>query len=462
MFDDLNAPPPTGESTPPDGEAAAQVLLVDARRVLEHLLASPPGPAAIAVCAAADQLSLEEDERVLLLRCWTRQSNWVAAREQAAISRVAGPEPMDPRFDEGGSEVAMALHVSSRTADRRVALARDLTGRLTGTLAAMEAGRLAVPHALVAHEELADLPDPVARRIEAAALRRIGDRPPTPGKFRRLLVSLRATIDARAETERHDRMTAERDVSICPDRFGTATLMVTGLEPPEAEFVHSALTRLAAADGATDPEGPGIRAGRADALLSIVEHAATASLPQAPAPSTPPTPTAPSASRARAELQLVMDLPTLLGLRENPAELVGYGPLPAEVARRLALAASSWRRLVTDPLTGDLLDYGRRSYRPPQALVDYLVARYRTCTAPGCMRRADRCDIDHAVPYQRGGATDRVNCGPLCRRHHRLKTLGRFTLTRHPDGSSQWTTPSRCSYPVAPPRQPVGPDPPAP
>lgn len=45
------------------------------------------------------------------------------------------------------------------------------------------------------------------------------------------------------------------------------------------------------------------------------------------------------------------------------------------------------------------------SYEPSQALRNLVRARSVTCTAPGCRRPAVQCDLDHTVPYQRGGRT---------------------------------------------------------
>src|SRR6266542_5750392 len=53
---------------------------------------------------------------------------------------------------------------------------------------------------------------------------------------------------------------------------------------------------------------------------------------------------------------LSMPATMLMGLTEHSAELAGYGPIPAQVARELA-ADGTWRRLLTDPATGHLLDY---------------------------------------------------------------------------------------------------------
>ena len=139
-------------------------------------------------------------------------------------------------------------------------------------------------------------------------------------------------------------------------------------------------------------------------------------------------------------INITMDLPTALGLSENPAELVGYGPIPASIARSLS-ADGKWRRFITDPVTGNLLDYGRETYVPPQPLVDFLTARDRICRFPGCSQPARVTDLDHAVPWEEGGHTSPENLGLLCRRHHRMKTHNGWQLVSHADGSCTWTSP---------------------
>lgn len=134
-------------------------------------------------------------------------------------------------------------------------------------------------------------------------------------------------------------------------------------------------------------------------------------------------------------------------------ELTGYGPIPASLARALA-ADGEWRRLVTDPLTSSLLDYGRTTNVPPAALVDFIVARDGTCRLPRCHLPAYSCDLDHEVPWDEGGSTDPANVGALCRRHHRLKTHTSWKLVRHPDASVTWTSPSGMVHTVPPPTIP--------
>jgi len=79
------------------------------------------------------------------------------------------------------------------------------------------------------------------------------------------------------------------------------------------------------------------------------------------------------------------------------------------------------RRLVTDPLTGHLLDRGRRTYAIPQALRDHIVA------SP-------------------------ANLGALCTRHHQLKTFGRWIISdSQADASCTWTSPQGREYEHSPP-----------
>ena len=116
-------------------------------------------------------------------------------------------------------------------------------------------------------------------------------------------------------------------------------------------------------------------------------------------------------------ISVAVDLPTLLGLAENPGQLAGYGPIPASIARKIA-KDGRWKRFVTDPVSGVLLDYGRETYEPPQDLQDFLIARDRTCRFPGCRQPAHLSDLDHAIPWESGGKTSADNLGALCRRHH--------------------------------------------
>jgi hypothetical protein len=144
------------------------------------------------------------------------------------------------------------------------------------------------------------------------------------------------------------------------------------------------------------------------------------------------------AGRRRGELQVVVDLATLLGLAENPGTVAGE-PVPAPVARELAAACGSLRRIVTDPVTGHLLDYGTRTYLP-QALKVFVAARDGTCRGPGCGQPAARSQLDHVEPFPTG-PSDVANTQMRCKRDHDSKTEGDITVhDPRADGSCSWTT----------------------
>ncbi|WP_433273259.1 DUF222 domain-containing protein [Pseudonocardia xinjiangensis] len=155
------------------------------------------------------------------------------------------------------------------------------------------------------------------------------------------------------------------------------------------------------------------------------------------------------------QIRVTVPLDTLRGVSEEPGELAGYGPIPAEYARELAADPDSvWHRLVIDPVSGALLDYGTTRYRPPPHLTEHVIARHQYCQGPGCRVPADRCDLDHNVPFDPvagEGPTSAANLGPKCRPHHRLKGMPGWGVSQYPDGSILWTTPSGHTYRVDPP-----------
>jgi hypothetical protein len=86
-------------------------------------------------------------------------------------------------------------------------------------------------------------------------------------------------------------------------------------------------------------------------------------------------------------VQVLMPFTTLISADDQPCELVGHGPIPADLAREIATDATL-KRLVYDPLSGTVLDHGRTTYRPPTGLADLVRARDVHCRSPICRRRA--------------------------------------------------------------------------
>jgi hypothetical protein len=146
----------------------------------------------------------------------------------------------------------------------------------------------------------------------------------------------------------------------------------------------------------------------------------------------------------RPHIQVTVAASTLLGLDEQPGELAGYGPITAQTAREVA-ADGTWRRLLVDPATGGLLDYGRTTHDPPANLADHVLARDQTCRGLGCRIAAERCDIDHAIRYPDGPTADH-NLSCLCRWCHIRKHQAGWHLELHPNGDITWTSPTGHKY----------------
>ncbi|WP_344100887.1 HNH endonuclease signature motif containing protein [Myceligenerans crystallogenes] len=135
---------------------------------------------------------------------------------------------------------------------------------------------------------------------------------------------------------------------------------------------------------------------------------------------------------------------------DTPGILDHLGPIPADLARQIA-AEGLWRRLVTDPVTGILTDYGTTAYQPPTHLRDAVRHRDHTCTHHGCDHPATHCDLDHITPYNhqqpqppgQPPPTRADNLHALCRHHHNLKTLAGWEVQRDPTtGTEHWTSPT--------------------
>ena len=152
----------------------------------------------------------------------------------------------------------------------------------------------------------------------------------------------------------------------------------------------------------------------------------------------------------RIEGRLVIDLATLRGETDNPCLLDG-SPVPAQVGRRLARDITHWRRMVTDPVDGHLLDYGRRTYLP-EPLRAFVLERDRTCRNPWCDQPATRCQLDHATEFP-DGPSNTTNTGPLCGDCHRIKTDHAAVLDHSTaDGSATWRTAWGQTVPIPPTR----------
>lgn len=136
-----------------------------------------------------------------------------------------------------------------------------------------------------------------------------------------------------------------------------------------------------------------------------------------------------------------VDLATLAHLDDHPGELAGYGPVIADIARRITeeQGSSEWRYTVTDP-TGRIVGTGATRRRPTVDQRRRVEALNPTCVFPGCRMPATDCDLDHRRPYSEGGPTDVANLAPLCRHDHRIQRQAGWAHEELAGGTHRWTS----------------------
>jgi hypothetical protein len=322
-------------------------------------------------------------------------------------------------------ELGCALRRSPVVMQSMIDTSRWLCGPLRMTLEALHAGDITLAHARIIVEGAEQLPP---QELDGFQVRVLGTaRRSNLSMTRRAANRVARALDPGGCLVRRRQATCTRDVWMYDDIDGLAIL--TARLTRERATVVMTTVNAAARDAKAAGTHPEFTIGehRAHALVSLVVGAQ-----DAPA--------------VRAHIDVVMDLPSLLALRDEET--------PSPVRELLADpdVAVTIRRLVTDPLTGHLLDYGRKTYEIPQRLREFIIARDRTCRFPGCGRRADLSQIDHALPWDDGGQTSPANLGALCLRHHQLKTFAGWQITdSKPDGSCVWISPQGRRYDHDPP-----------
>ncbi len=129
------------------------------------------------------------------------------------------------------------------------------------------------------------------------------------------------------------------------------------------------------------------------------------------------------------------------------AVLLGHGALPSSLLPWLISRGAKLRPIKTAGPEAE------ERYQPSAALAEFVRMRDMYCRAPGCDVPADRCDIDHTIPWPLG-PTHPSNLKCLCRKNHMMKTFyggpDGWRDVQLPDGTVIWTAPSGHTYTTHP------------
>jgi hypothetical protein len=262
----------------------------------------------------------------------------------------------------------------------------------------------------------------------------------TTGQLGARIRKLCIEADPEEANDRYGSAHDGRRIVIQPTESGTVNLMGYDLPPDEVAVIMSKVNRTAVELHGTQGESRTMDQLRVDICLDLL-HGATPK-------------TCASASNTGV-IDLVVDLDTLAGLAEEPGHLGGYGPVIADIARKIAAEGhdSEWR-IATRGGDGEMIHRGTTSRRPTASQRRRIQTRHRTCVFPGCRMPSTVCDVDHTQAVQDGGTTCDCNLAPLCRHDHGIKHTQGWDYELLPNARHQWTTPFGHTYRTTTNREP--------
>jgi len=402
---------------------------------------------ALRVCAMAAFYRRRADEATAV----ADRSPGRVVDEPREVGEVTGRPVRDP-MRSAAAEVAAALRLAPSTVTDHLDVAVRLCDTFPETVRELRAGRLTFSKALTIAQSTALLDVDRQRLVQERVLLTAGSQ--TPGQLRAACRRTVAAADPRNLAQRHVEARRERTVTKVPLPDGMAGLWFTHSADriEECWVAIQALADLAKASGTPGTDsvseaGAGTAAAaqrRADALADCLQGFLNNGADWLGR-------TFPAEQRRRPHIEVLVPVGTLLGLDDTPAELAGYGPIPASVARRIA-NDGRWRRILTDPATGTAVEAATRRHDPPAQVSETLIVRDQTCRWPGCRRPARRSQRDHVRKHRLHGVTQLDGMAMFCDAHHDLKDFGSWVVTAEPGGVLRFQAPTGHVYRTEPPR----------
>jgi hypothetical protein len=397
----------------------------------EDLAQLAPGPGLAAVLAGIDLSRLAGYDCVEVVKARYRQNNHERARLMAAVVESAlcalGPNDELPRRATpdrfAADEVRAALVLTRRAAEGLFWLAYDLVSRLPGVWAAMDEGWCDEPRARILSEWTAELSGEHARAVCSALLPRLGEL--TTGALIEAIKTHAIALDPDWAQRRYEQALADRKIVGRRNPDGSANLAGYNLPVDRVAAAAARIDTLAKAAKHAGDTRP-IDHLRADLYLGMVDGGYVGlddttilslllaadtgrtepgvgadSEPAEPGhdgadgagdggegggegsaddrpdegdggsgdgPAGPGGGPAPGGGVRSRGLELRVRLSTLLDCDDCPAELAGWGPVHAGLARDLAatLERGQWRFAIVDE-QGRLLTAGITRARPTVA-----------------------------------------------------------------------------------------------
>jgi Domain of unknown function (DUF222) len=385
--------------------------------------------------SSAESALVERIAELERVKCAAAAGQARAAAALDAARRAAEAAAGMPAVRRGrgiASEIALARRDSPARGNRHLGFAKALVHEMPHTLAALESGMLTEWRATLIVRESACLDVEDRRALDAelcsdaSGLDGMGD-----ARVAAAAKTIAYRLDPHAVVDRAAKAETERTVSIRPAP-DTMTYLTALLPVAQGVSVYAALRREA--DTCADGRSRG--QVMADALVERVTGRSAAVA----------TPIA---------VNLVLSDASLVGGSSTPADVCGYGPIPAAVARELVSGAvndersrATLRRLYAHPASGALVAMESRARLFPRGLAQFIRFRDQRCRTPYC--DAPIRHLDHARPWAADGPTNADNGLGLCERCNYVKDVAGWVVRPEVDETSrhaaEFTTPTGISY----------------
>lgn len=374
-----------------------------------------------------------------------------ALLETKRLERKAARGVPVPKRGKGlASEVGLARKASPWHGAKYLKMSRILVDDMPCTLAALQSGALTEDRAMIIADQAACLSPADRHAMDAElcadpdVLDGLGDRKVEAEAGR---VAIR--LDHDAVMERISRHQCDRTVTLRPAPHGMAYVTAL-LAAAEGVTAYQALQAEAAAAAAASIAAGGGCEGRGPLMADAFYRRVTGREVGAAVP---------------VALNLVVSDESLLAHGPDPAVLQGYGPIPAPVARQMALAVlldpqveAAVRKLYADPDTGNLVALESTARAFPKGLRWLIALRDQRCRTPYC--DAPVRHVDHITRHADGGPTSAGNGQGLCERCNYTKEspgwLTATTYDRYGRHTTELTTPTGRTYRSTAPPLPLG------
>ena len=445
--------------------------------ILDHAAGLTPGAFLQSLLLMVNPADLTPSDSVRFLVEHERVSAWWASIQTPAIISAAGESPVveDYTFMDrmSGSErtiriaelareeLALALRWSSFVTQERIDQARLLAGSLKLTHQALALGEITAAHVRAitesverfsSHAELQFAQGACEKRESPATTQRLAAaqaafdsdcfalqnavlpfaRTHGAGRTKAKVGYEIEKIDSEGQARRREAARRNRNVYIKPGDDGISTL-IAHLDSLSAHAIYRAIEAAAvnpAIPGDCDANAQERRAEALTALILGIGHEGVS-------------------SAEPISVSITFDITIPISECDARTFSSTYPELASGPLSQLVLdpAAKIFGRPAFVDEQGHPLDLGRKRYQIGGALRRLIIARDGTCRFPECNRAAHNCQIDHAIAWDDGGASEVSNLGALCVRHHQLKTHGGWEILESKrDGSVTWRSPDGHKY----------------